>query len=187
MVLTGWRGGGGETVLLKTVWATNCGKIAHGLIPPIIRAHLWKNNERMGAEEISQLLCGDELKGRCTPHAFQSLVPTGIALQYTAVEEGIVACLIFWGDVVLIWHVQGLLRTGGWSSPEGCLSLVSEAMTRIFIQSATRRCIVRWAGCESNVQLMAAVVEAKKVVVVVVMGRECEGDVEDKRAYYKHV
>jgi hypothetical protein len=69
-------------------------------------------------------------------YAFQSLVPTGIALQYTAVEEGIVACLIFWGDVVLTRHVQGLLRTGGWSSPEGCLSLVSEAMTRIFIRSA---------------------------------------------------
>ena len=34
-------------------------------------------------------------------YVFQSLVPTGIALQYTAVEEGIVACIIFWGDIVL--------------------------------------------------------------------------------------
>ena len=67
---------------------------------------------------------------------FKSLVPTGIELQYTAVEEGTVAYLIFWGDVVLTRHVQGLLRTGGRSSPEGCLSLVSEAITRIFISSA---------------------------------------------------
>ena len=55
---------------------------------------------------------------------FKSLAPTGIALQYTAVEEGIVAYLIFWGDVVLTRHVQGLLRTGRWSSPEGYLSRV---------------------------------------------------------------
>ena len=66
---------------------------------------------------------------------FKSLVPTGIALQYTAIEEG-VAYLIFRGNVVLTRHVQGLLRTGGWSSAEGCLSLVSEAITRIFISSA---------------------------------------------------
>ena len=93
-----------------------------------IAMELWKNNERVGAEEISQFLCGVELNGRCTLYAFQSLVPTGIALQNTAVEEGIVAYLIFWGDVVLTRDVQKLLRTGGWSSPEGCLSLVSEAM-----------------------------------------------------------
>jgi hypothetical protein len=48
--------------------------------------------------------------------------------------EDIVACLFFWGDVVLTRHVQGLLGTGGWGSLEGCLSLVSEAMIRIFIR-----------------------------------------------------
>ena len=33
-------------------------------------------------------------------------------------------------------------------------------------------------------RLMPAAVEIKKEEVVVVMGRECEGDMEDKRAYY---
>ena len=45
------------------------------------------------------------------------------------------------------------------------------------------RCTVRWAGRESDVRLMAIAVEAKKEEgVVVVMGRERERDVKNKRA-----
>ena len=61
---------------------------------------------------------------------------------------------------------------------------VSLSRVRGHGSSYGRRCIVRWAGRESNVRLMAAAVEVKKEVVVMVMGRECEGDVEEKRAYY---
>ena len=48
-----------------------------------------------------------------TLYAFQSLVPTGIALQYTAVEEGYCRLPHLLRDGVLTRDVQGLLRTGG--------------------------------------------------------------------------